>query len=477
MELWERFGDDARSGMELGISKAGFRQWRRKYGINEKPLQLRLEQLELPLPDNGRKRNSKRETLIQKLIARKASLKKVEIGQIVELEPDLIICQENVVEILEQFEKNRHDRIWDPSRLAFSLAHMLLENTGRISELNKKMQKYSKNYKGRNIFDPGEGFGFQILLETGKIVPGNFILGSENYISCLGALGSYSAVIKSSQIAEIMNTGRYGFHIPETVKVTIKGHYPKGIYAADLALKIMRDKPAARLENKIFEFYGNSIMMAQITDRLKIASTASSLGAEASLIPIDDITNRFMRKFTKAKYPPILSDADASFKEEIEIDIGYLTPQVACPDGIDKVRPIEEISSKKIDRIIFGGPVNGQLEDLEVAANILKGRRLNHDLQMYIIPASRRIMLEALDRGYLRVLIESGCIIMSPGWSPFGMASENIFSKGERILGTICHNEIPTAVKNDYELYLASPATAAASALEGAITDPRKYLK
>lgn len=475
LELWERYGDDARAGAELGISAAGFRQWRRKYNINRKPVQLRLEQLELPLIDSNGRKNSRQETGVQKILARKSGLKRVEIGQAVTVEPDLAMSHDDTMLVMKYFSQLDKERVWNPGKIAIVLDHRISPKTRETAESHKNIREFVKKQKIRNFYDLGEGICHQVVIENGLILPGQLAFGTDKHSSSYGGLGALATDVIPEDMASIWASGKTAMTVPETVKVVIKGHAAKAVYARDIILKLTRDLSPAIIENRAIEFTGPAVSVMSISERFTMTNASAELGARFSMIPFDDVTARFTRKLSKSRSTPIKSDPDALYFQEIEVDISYLTPQVGCPDRNNHVVPVEEAAGKRLDLVILGSCINGRLEDLEIAARILRGRRIHRDLRMIIMPGSRKVMSEALDKGFIKTFLDSGCIIANPGCDSCLRANPESLAKGERALTTSNLARNGQKIVGIPEIYSASPATIAASALEGAITDPRKY--
>lgn len=476
-ELWERFGDDSRAGEELGISKAGFRQWRRKYHIDQKPLQLRLEQLELPLLDSIRRKNSRRETIIQKILARKSGLKKAAVGEVVNAEVDLVISHDNSGAIIQQFSKMGGEKIVDSGKIVMALDQVLPVNTNGSFTTHKAIREFAKKHKIKNFYDVGEGIGHQLAIENGHVLPGQLVLTAGSHATAYGSLGAVSAAINSVEAAAIWATGRLWLRVPETVRVIINGRMGRGIFAKDIIMRLSRELATHNTGYKILEFYGPVVSSLSISERFTLASLSSSDSAKSVVVPFDDITARFLRRSAKTKFFPVAADSDAEYQAEIELDVSYLMPQVSCLHESGKANTVEEFAGKKVEQVILGGCTNGRIEDLETMARIFRGRRVNRDTRVIIIPGSRRILSEALDRGFIRTFIDSGCIIQAPGCGSCIHSHYGILEPDEKLLTTVrcdCRNGCGEC---DNEVYLASPATAAATAIEGAIADPRKYIK
>ena len=469
LELWERYGDDTRAGTELGISAAGFRQWRRKYNIDKKPVQLRLEQLELGLIDINNRKNSKRETAVQKILAKKSGLKKVEIGQEVTVEPDLSMSHENSLRILEEFSRLGGERVWNPNKLVIVLDQHVPARSRESAEIHKAIREFVKAQKIRNFYDIGEGVCHQVVIENGHILPGQLALGIDRHASSYGCLGALATNIQHEEIASLWLSGRAAIQVPESAKIIIKGHLNRAVYARDIILKLTRDFSANSFKKRAIEFSGPTVSSMSISERFTLANMAMEMGAISAMIPFDEITARYLKKITKTRLNPVNPDPDAVYHHEIEVDVSYLMPQVGFPDSVKHVTPVEDAAGKKIDLVIIGSCASGRIDDLEVAARILRGRRIHRDLRMIVIPGSRKVLGEALDRGLIKTFIESGCVVVNPGCDPCLLANPGGLAEGERALTTT------NRALNGTEIYTASPATAAASALEGTIADPRKY--
>lgn len=477
MELWERYGDDGRAGAELDISAAGFRQWRRKYGISRKPLQLRLEQLELGLIDQSRRKNSRRETAVQKVLARKSGLKRVEVGQIVSVEPDLAMSHDNSDKVIDYFGRIGAPRIWNPNKIIIVLDRRMPAESREAAEGHRAVREFVKRQKVKNFYDVGEGVCHQVVVENGFMLPGQLAAGTDWHATSCGCLGAVSTYVSTPEMATIWAVGKIWLRVPPSVKIVINGSLGRGVYAKDIMLKLIRDMAPDAANYRALEFHGSAVASMSISERFTMTIVAMEMGAKSAMVPFDDTTGRYLKKITKSRLTPIKSDPDAIYDREIEIDISYLTPQVGCPDGARDVVPVEETSGRKIDHVIVGSCANGRIDDLEITARILRGRRIHRDLRMIIVPGSRKVLTEALDRGYIKTFIESGCLVSNPGCWPCPSAHSGSLARGERVLTAGGSGYYRDNESDSSEVYLASPATAAATALEGAIADPRKYVK
>ncbi len=477
LELWERYGNDVRAGADLGISAAGFRQWRRKYDINTKPLQLRLEQLELGLIDINNRKNSKRETAVLKILAKKSGLKKVEIGQKISVVPDLAMSHGNSAAVIDRFVKNGENSVWDSNKIVVILDRHIPTMSGESAETHKIIREFVKKQKIRNFYDLGEGICHQIVIESGHILPGQLAFGTDRHTSSYGCIGALAIDAHPDKMALIWAAGRADIVVPETVKIIIKGHLGRAVYARDIILKLIRDLSPDTFDSRAIEFTGPTVYSMSISERFTMTNVAMEMGALTAMVPFDEITSRFMKKITKTRLTPVNSDPDAIYNNEIEVDVSYLTPQVGYPDSARHVASIEDVAGKRIDMVVIGSCSSGRIDDLEVAAGILRGRRIHRDLRMIIVPGSRKVLSEALDRGFIKTFVDSGCVIANPGCDPCLVANPGSLASGERAITTTNRVLNSDSGKNNSEIFTASSATAAASALEGIIADPRKYGK
>ena len=476
-EVWNRFGDDRRAGRELGITDAGFRRWRMQYGLKQRPPQIHLEQLELDLIDVARKNRSlRRETFVQKILARKASLKSVEVGQSVVIEPDLVVAVDSASPAIDRFNKNGDPRVWDHLRIAIILNHLAAPSVPGLAESHKKIREFAKKQGISAFYDVGWGISHQVVVEEGLVLPGQVALGTDPHAAAYGCLGAYSYNIPNAEMADIWYSGKADLVVPKTIKITIEGSLANGVSTSDIILKLNRDIGKIAAAGKVIEYCGKVVAGLAISQRFSLTNFAVGAGVLAAVIPCDENTQRYFKRKTKAKFKPIKADEDAVYDDEIELNVSYLTPQVISPRGPDDVRPVEEVGGKRVDHAVIGGCASGSLDDLAIAASILRGRRIHRRTRLVIIPGSQKTYLKALDAGYIRIFIESGCLVLSPSCASCQSANEAMIAEGERALTTTNNSARCFGDGGKVEIYVASPATAAASALEGAITDPRKYL-
>jgi homoaconitate hydratase family protein len=436
---------------------------------------LRLEQLELNLGDDNRKTSSKKETIIQKILAKKAGLKKVEVGQYVSVEPDLVVSNSNSGSIIKIFEEMGGKKVWDPTKIMIVLDHRIPSESAEVSRENAGIRDFARRRKIKNFYDVGEGICNQVALENAHVLPGNLVLGSHHQATIYGCIGAASAKISLLETAALWNMGRVWMRVPGSVKIVLEGKLGRGVYAKDIILKLIRDFIKQNVDYKALEFYGSTVAALSISERFTLASFAELTTAKTAIVPFDDVTMRYMKKITKSRFTPFMADHEAVYDNVFETNVNYLTPQVSVSGNSGNSVPVEEMAGKKIDLVILGSCSNGRVDDMEVAAGILRGRRINRDLRMIVIPGSRRIMIEAIDKGLIKTFIESGCVIVNPGCGSCLSSRHGVFVPGEKTMTTACSGYFEINGGDDTEVYIASPATAAATALEGCISDPRRF--
>ncbi|MCX6828628.1 MAG: aconitase/3-isopropylmalate dehydratase large subunit family protein [candidate division Zixibacteria bacterium] len=480
-EVWERFGDDYRCGLELGISKAAFYNWRRKYNLKDKPAFLKLEQLELnlggPSRGVGKKFNYGGRTIAQKIIAERAGQEKVEIGETVTVEPDLALAHNTASLVLRQFRESGLSYVWNPNRIVISLDQASSAASSETAVAHKEIREFVKRQNIKHFYDVGEGVCHQLVVENGDILPGQLAVGTDIHTTSYGSIGAFAATIGMAEMAALWSSGRLSMTVPQTISIAINGKVPRGVYARDVILFIVRNLTASRVEGTAIEFYGSIVSQMSISERFTLSHLSMDLGAVTAICPFDSTTRRYFLGRTKMPYRPALADKDALYEATFEFNINQIKPQVALPDKADKVVDVVSLEGLPLNQIILGSCANGRLDDLRIAADIIKGKRIHPDIRMMIYPGSRGIYLEALKKGLIRAFVEAGALVMNPGCGPCPGNYQDILAPGERCLSTAARKAGSAADSGGPEVYLVSPATAAISAIKGVLTDPTGYVK
>ena len=475
--LWERFGDDDRCGLELGISKAAFYNWRRRYGIREKPAFLKLEQLELNLP--GLKQPSPsaslwgKQTVAQKILARTGGQEKVEAGQTIEVEPDLAIAGDGVGGIIEQFSGHGGKYVFDPGKIIINLVHPL--GADGTPSARAYIREFAGRQRMRNCYDYPEGSCHQVVMEQGHMLPGHLVVGTMPDVAAVGCLAGFGSPISADAMAGLWATGKVPLEVPATIRIDIGGRKSRGVYARDIVLSVIKRLTTEECAGKAIEFYGSSISQMSVSERFTVCNLSMTIGARVAVCPFDAATRRYLTGRVTDPVAPVLADKDAVYDDIYQINIDHLTPQVACPDGPANIKAVSEVESLPVNVIVLGTCANGRFDDLRVAAEILRGNKVHPDCRMLVQPASRITYLEALRKGLIRILAEAGAVILPPGYGNCSGPSWVQLGAGERALTTGNDNAPGCLGAEEAEVYLCSPATAAASAINAAITDPTRY--
>ncbi|MFA4989977.1 MAG: 3-isopropylmalate dehydratase large subunit [Candidatus Omnitrophota bacterium] len=343
-----------------------------------------------------------------------------------------------------------------------------------VSRVHKKMHNFAKEFKQR-IFDVGCGVCHQVIPESGKALPGNLILGADSHTCTYGALGVFSTGVGSTDLAIALATGKNWFKVPETFKILLKGRIPKGVFAKDIILHIIGKVGSDGATYKAIEFCGPVIEKMDMDGRLTMCNMVVEMGAKCGFMPQDKTTLAWLasRGVKRAGIQTVSADKNAEYEKILEIDITKLRSQVSLPHSVDKVKPAIELKALKINEAFLGTCTNGRLQDLKIAARILKGRRVAPGVRLIIAPSSRLILLEAIKLKLIDIFVKAGGIILAPGCGPCVGTHNGIPADGEVVISTANRNFKGRMGNPSAFIYLASPATVAASAVKGYITDPQ----
>ena len=345
-----------------------------------------------------------------------------------------------------------------------------------VSSIHNRMRKFSKDL-GINLFDVGCGICHQVIPEAGYILPGDLVLGADSHTCTYGALGALATGVGSTDLSIALASGKNWFRVPETVKIIVKGRFPKGVTAKDIILYIIGKLGSNGANYKAIEFYGSVIDGLSMDGRFTICNMVVEMGAKCGFMPVDKKTVSWLEPRVKRKIFRMESDKEAEYSDIKEFDISKLSPQIAKPHAVDNVSSIEEVKGTKIDEAFLGTCTNGRLQDLEMAAKILKGRKVSRSVKFIVAPASRQVFLAALKKGIIQVFIESGAAVINPGCGPCVGTHQGVPSDGEVVISSANRNFKGRMGNPNAFIYLGSPLTVAASAIKGEITDPRPFLK
>ena len=423
-------------------------------------------------------------TIVQKILAKAAGRASVAVGDVVEPRVDLAMSHENAALVINQFHEiykgtDLEPRLWDPDRIAIIFDHRVPAESAKTATNQKKIRDFVAKHGIARFHDlRGDegGICHQILPESGYVLPGRVVVGTDSHTTSHGALGAFAFGIGATEMAAVWALGRVlNVEVPDTIKVIVRGTLPSYVLPKDLILHLIGRISAEGANFKVIEFHGDAIDQMTTSGRLTLCNMSVEAGATSGIVPPDRETLRYLGD--EAGVPGdvdlVIPDADASYSDTIDIDANVLAPQLACPHTVDNVKPVVDVAGHRVDQIVIGSCTNGRLDDLEVAAGIVKGRRLAKHVRMLVFPASWRIYKEAMRRGYLTELIDAGAVVMNPGCGCCLGVHQGALGDGEVALSTTNRNFKGRMGNPSSEVYLCSPAVAAASALTGVITDPR----
>jgi homoaconitate hydratase family protein len=415
------------------------------------------------------------QTFSEKILGQKAG-KTAKAGDVITVSPDYYLSHDNASAIIGEFKKLGVKTVKSPKKIVIILDHIVPAAAEKYAQNHKTIREFVAEQHIPNFFDIQHGVCHQVLSEASFALPGKVIMGSDSHTTTYGAFGAFSAGIGRTEVASIWATDEIWLRVPETLKIDLSGKLGRGVFAKDVILKIIGDHGADRANYMAVEFTGSAARDFSLASRMVLANMSAEMGAKNGYFEPDDKTLEWLKKRARADYDIVTSDADAAYEAVLSYDVSGIEPQLACPHTVDNVKPVIAVQGRKFQQALIGTCTNGRLEDLEIASKILKGKKIHPHVRALVLPASREVYLEALKNGILEILSEAGCVILNPGCGPCLGAHEGILAPGEVVLSTSNRNFKGRMGSRDSEIYLASPATVAASALEGQITDPRKYL-
>jgi len=415
-------------------------------------------------------------TIAEKILARKAGMESVTPGQIVDAYPDLVMSHTATWRSVSVMEKIGATRLYDPDRIAIVLDHIAPAKTEKNALDQQKSRNFAKKFGIDKFYDIDAGIAHLVLMEAGHVVPGDLIVGTDSHCTIYGSLGALGTGIGYTEVTSVWLTGKLWMKVPETYRIQLNGAFSPGVYSKDLMLHLIGNLGADGCTYKSVEFYGDLFPDLSISERMTLTNLAMEMGVKCAFVPPDGKTRDYLRSRLKDRnYTEVHADPDAVYAKTIEVDVSNLEPMIACPHEVENTLPIGEVKGTHIDQVFLGSCANAKLEDLEVAASILKGHRIHPNVRFIITPGSKEILLQAMQSGVLATLVESGGTLTNPGCGACA-GDGGILADGEVCLSTANRNFIGRMGSSKASIYLCSPATLAASAIEGVIADPREFL-
>ncbi len=397
-------------------------------------------------------------------------------GEIVLADLDFLMGQDGTSPLaIEAFRDMNGQGVFDKEKVAMVIDHSAPSPLEGVSNLHALMRSFAGE-KGITFYDVGEGVCHCLLPEKGRVVPGDLVIGADSHTTTYGAINVFSTGVGSTDLAAGMLTGKLWFKVPDSMRIEVGGTLPKGVYSKDLALFLAGMLTADGATYMAVEYAGEAINAMSVEARFTLSNLAVEMGAKAGLMEADDKVVAWVKQHSDRGFTPVVPDEDAFYARRVEIDASTLVPQVACPHTVDNVVRLSEVAGKAIDQGVIGTCTNGRLEDLEIAAGILAGRKISPKVRLVVAPASRRVLQEGIERGYIQILLEAGVALVTPGCGPCVGTHNGVPSDGETVFSTANRNFKGRMGNTKADIYLGSPAAVAASAITGAITDPREFL-
>jgi homoaconitate hydratase family protein len=415
-------------------------------------------------------------TFAEKLLALKSGRESVEAGEIVTVHPDHLLTHDNTAAIIGKIGDDLDSYgIADKEVPIIVIDHVVPAANEKTATNHKKVREFVKKFGIANFYDVGEGICHEVLVAKGHALPGELIVGSDSHTCTYGAVGAFATGIDRTEAAAILLTGKTWFKVPYSVKIVLEGELEPPVSAKDLVLTIIGDIGASGANYMSVEFHGN-VAAIDFEGRMAVANMGVEMGAKNAVFPVDGVTEKYLESIgAVGKWDAVWADDDASYQRTLTYDLRNIVPVVARPHEVDNVAPAKDLGDIAINQFLIGTCTNGRLGDLHVAAELLRGKHVHPGSRLLVLPASREILLEAVNDGTIPMLIDSGAIVLPPGCGPCLGAHQGVLAPGERCLSTANRNFKGRMGCKDAEIYLASPATVAASALEGRIVDPTHF--
>ncbi len=414
-------------------------------------------------------------TIAEKILS-KHSRQDARAGDIVIADIDFCMGQDGTSGVaIDVFNKMNIAKVFDPSKIAMIIDHSSPSPNEGVSAIHKKIREFAIAQK-ISLYDIGCGVCHQLLPEQGHVTAGDLVIGADSHTCTYGAINAFSTGVGSTDFAAVMASGKLWFKVPQSVRYVFKNKLPKGSFSKDLILYLIGRTGADGATYLSAEFTGDAVDALSVDERFTISNMAIEFGAKAGIMRADKKVMEYVKKHSKKIPDPVEPDRDAKYLNVIDIDASRIGPQVAKPHQVDNVSPVEEVEGLAIQQGFIGTCTNGRVNDFEAAAKILKGRKIKGGTRLILAPASKEIMLELIKKGLYQSLVESSGTFVTPGCGPCVGTHNGVPSDGENVISTANRNFKGRMGNTKAFIYLGSPATVAASVLNGKITDPRKYL-
>lgn len=415
-------------------------------------------------------------TIAEKILAAKSGNTSVTPGQIVDAYPDLVMSHTATWRSASVMKRIGATKLYDPNRLAIVLDHISPAKTEKYAADQLTSRTFAREFGIQKFYDIDAGIAHLVLMEAGHVLPGALIVGTDSHCTIYGSLGALGTGIGYTEVTSVWLTGKLWMKVPETFKIVLNGRFAAGVFAKDLMLHLIGTLGADGCNYKSVEYYGGGAESMSISERMTVTNLSMEMGVKCAFFPPDLNTSQYLESsIDKSKYEPVFADPDAEYEKVLELDLAKIEPMVACPHEVENTKPVGEVMGTHIDQAFLGSCANAKYEDLVVASKILKGRKIHPNVRLIITPGSKKIMLEAMQSGVLQTLLEAGGLVTNPGCGACA-GDGGTLADGEVCLSTANRNFVGRMGSSKSSIYLSSPATLAASAIHGVISDPREFV-
>lgn len=413
-------------------------------------------------------------TIAEKILSRKSG-RDVKANDLVIADLDFALGQDGTSPLaIRAFNDMQGQKTFAPDKIAMVIDHSSPSPLQGVSELHQQMRDFAETQQ-INLYDIGVGVCHQLIPEQGHVVPGDLVIGADSHTCTYGAVNVFSTGVGSTDLAAAMISGQLWFKVPETIKFELNGKLPPGVFSKDVSLYLIGDMTADGATYRAVEYTGPIISDLSVEARFTISNMAIEMGAKCGLMAADEKTAAWIKEHSERDFTPIFSDQDAVYADVKTYDLSNLAPQIAKPHTVDNVSPVADLVGLPIQQGVIGTCTNGRLEDLRIAAAILKDRKIARGTRLIVAPSSRQVFLDAIKEGLIETLVNAGAVLVTPGCGPCVGTHNGIPSDGENVISTANRNFKGRMGNNRAFIYLASPATVAASVLYGKISDPREF--
>ena len=415
--------------------------------------------------------------IAEKILASASGKDEVKPGDIVDAKVDKAMINEITGPLaIQAFKEIGTPKVWDKKRVVMILDHHVPADSVKSAELHKIMRTFAKEQSVPLFYDVGHGgVCHQVMVEKGHVLPGELVVGADSHTCTYGCVGSFATGIGSTEMAGVFATGTIWLRVPSSIRIVVKGKFQKSVAPKDFILHVIGEVGADGANYKAVEFTGSAISGISMSGRMTICNMTVEMGAKTGLINPDKVTLEYVKTVTDKPFKVLTSDPDAHYEKTVEVNLDKLTSQVACPHSVDNVKPVKDVEGTKIDQAFIGSCTNGRLEDLELAARFLKGRKVAKGVRLIVTPASQEVYIQALQRGLFEVFVKAGGFVCNPTCGACFGGHMGLLTAGEVCVSTSNRNFVGRMGSPEAQIYLASPATVAASAVAGKIVDPADF--